>query len=79
MPRAPSDNTEAINMKIPPAWIEKADALRRGGAVIPGASITRTAMFRVALGYGLDALLRERSKHAARQRRRVRKGKGASK
>lgn len=64
-------------MKIPSAWIEKADALRREGAVIPGAAITRTAMFRVALGYGLDALMRERNKHVARQRRRTRRGKGA--
>jgi len=71
MPRVPSENTEAINMKIPPSWFEKADRLRQVG-ILP-AVVTRTEMFREALGFGLDVLLKEGNKHRARQRRRGKK------
>ena len=67
MPRVLSANTESINLKIPPAWLDKADALYRGG-IFPAID-TRSAMLRAALGYGLDMLLRESEKHKARQLR----------
>ena len=71
MPKAPSDNTEPINMKIPPSWIKMADDLcKRGAMPVP---LTRTAMLRMALGYGLEALTRDNDKHRARQERRARR------
>ena len=75
MPKAPSDNTEAVNLKIPPSWIAMADALRKASALpVP---VTRTAMLRAALGYGLEALTKENGKHQARQERRAKRAKKA--
>ena len=77
MPKSPSENTEAVNLKIPPAWIEMADALRKASAFQP-VPVTRTAMLRAALGYGLEALTKESGKHQARQARRSRKKRRVS-
>lgn len=76
MPKTPSENTEPINMKIPPSWIKMADDLCRNGAML--VPLTRTAMLRTALGYGLEALTRENDKHRARQERRARRSKRRS-
>jgi hypothetical protein len=76
VPKTPSENTEAINMKIPPAWIKMADDLRKSGAM--PVAFTRTAMLRAALGYGLEALSRENDRHRARQERRARRAKRRS-
>ena len=66
MPRERSDNSVAINMKIPPAWIVLADKLV---ALEDGlAEATRTAIFRAALGRGLELLLKQK-----RKKRRVSK------
>ena len=58
MPRAKSENTVAVNLKIPPEWIEMADKL----ASASEPPHTRTAILRVALGQGLEAMMRQRSK-----------------
>lgn len=77
MPKAPSDNTEAVNLKIPEAWIVMADALRKASAFQP-VPVTRTAMLRIALGFGLEALTKESNKHQARQVRRSRRERRSS-
>ncbi len=50
MPRERSDNTEPVNMKIPKAWIKRADRL----AAEAEPAHTRTAILRAALGHGLE-------------------------
>ena len=54
MPPKRSDNTEAINLKIPKAWIDLADKLARDGAA--PVQVSRTAMLRAALGFGLEGI-----------------------
>jgi hypothetical protein len=63
MPRERSDNTEAVNMRIPLGWIKKADKL----AAAAEPAHTRTAILRAALGQGLEtmyALMPREKKHA---------------
>lgn len=68
MPRQRSDNTEAVNLKIPLSWIEAADVLAKTGAM--PADVSRTGVLRAALGFGLQALKRENDKRVARKSRR---------
>jgi hypothetical protein len=67
MPRERSDNTEAVNMKIPKAWIEAADKL---AAASDPVKATRTAILRVALGQGLDAMAKDLERRRERKRNR---------
>ena len=77
MPRQRSDNTEAVNLKIPLAWIEMADALAKTGDM--PAEVSRTGVLRAALGFGLQALAREHAKRIARHaKRKVAKRKRAN-
>ena len=55
-------------MKIPRSWLEVADNLAKSG-VLPN-EVTRTEMLRAALGFGLEALMRENDKRRARELRR---------
>lgn len=52
MPRERSDNTEAVNMKIPKAWVKRADKL----AAASEPAHTRTAILRAAVGLGLEVM-----------------------
>ncbi len=66
MPRKKSsENTAAINLKVPPAWVEMADeiAAAESGLVRP----TRTDIMRAALGQGLEALAKKRQKKTRKQ------------
>jgi hypothetical protein len=58
MPRESSDNTAAINMKVPPAWIERADKLAAAEKGL--GRLTRTDVLRAALERGLEVLEKER-------------------
>jgi len=53
--RPPSDNSTQIAIRIPDAWLERADALRPKLGE-PGFSVTRTDIVRAALARGLVAL-----------------------
>lgn len=53
MPRERSENTEAINLKIPKKWIAMAKKLAAANRPVKA---TRTAILRVALGQGLEAM-----------------------
>ena len=66
------DNTEAFTLKIPKPWIDTADMLVKTGA-LPG-DVTRTAMLRAALGYGLEALTRENDKRRTCEAKRKSRG-----
>ena len=58
MPRAPTENSIQIAVRVPPAWLERADALAPTIAR-PGIAATRTDVLRAALARGLDALEQE--------------------
>lgn len=64
MPRERSDNTEAVNMKIPKAWIEMARKL----ATASKPAHTRTAILRAALGQGLEAMTAQLLKDGKKER-----------
>ena len=59
MPRAPSENISQVVIRIPEAWVERADELIAWIAR-PGVAATRTDVLRAALAKGLDALEVER-------------------
>ena len=69
MPRERSNNSVAINMKIPPTWIALADKLvaMEDGLAEP----TRTAVLRAALGCGLETLMKKRLAKKKRSKRRA--------
>jgi hypothetical protein len=50
------DNTFAVNLKIPEAWIETVDRVVASERARTGFAITRTDVIRKALGEGLDAM-----------------------
>jgi hypothetical protein len=55
MPRAPSENTTQIVVRIPEAWVKRADALIPTLGR-PGVAVTRTDAIRAAIAEGLDSL-----------------------
>ena len=57
MPKEKSENTEAINLKVPLIWIEMADELAAASEPVRA---TRTAILRVALGRGLAVMMDNR-------------------
>lgn len=67
MPPKRSNNTEAVNLKIPKEWIELADKLARDGAA--PVQVSRTAMLRAALGFGLEGLSKGHGKQAVQKAR----------
>lgn len=52
--------TQSINFRIPKAWIGKVDVLRKS-RLVP-VEVSRTAMFRFALGHGLETLMKGKGK-----------------
>jgi hypothetical protein len=63
-----SPSLEAVTLKVPRSWLDVADSLSKSG-VLPN-EVTRIEMLRVALGYGLEALMKENTKRQAREARR---------
>lgn len=66
MPRATSENTEQITLKVPKKWLKRADDLAT--VMAPhGIPISRTHVLRAALEIGIGALeAREGSQSAVR-------------
>jgi hypothetical protein len=58
MPRRASDNTVQVSIRIPQAWVDRADALtaacNKQGLMIGRA--TRADILRASVGRGLDSL-----------------------
>jgi hypothetical protein len=52
---ASSEATRSINFRVPKSWVGKVDALRKS-SLVP-VEVSRTAMFRFALGHGLEMLM----------------------
>lgn len=63
MPKERSENTEAINLKVPLLWVQMAEEL---AAVSEPVRATRTAILRVALGQGLAAMMDRRKRKRAK-------------
>ena len=58
MPRPPSPNATQISIRVPPAWLERADTV--GAKMLrPGLAMTRADIMRMALAEGLDLIDRE--------------------
>lgn len=57
---APSEATRSINFRVPKSWVAKVDALRKS-SLVP-VEVSRTAMFRFALGHGLEMLMKGKGK-----------------
>lgn len=57
MARPESESTQ-ITLRVPDAWLERADALR-GKLRAPGITVTRTDVLRIALARGLAAIENE--------------------
>jgi hypothetical protein len=62
MPRKTSENTEALNVRIPPSWNKRAEKL----AAAAEPAHTRTAILRAAIGYGLD-VMEQKQKHGKKK------------
>jgi hypothetical protein len=60
VPRAPSGNDSSIALRVPEAWLKRADALRTFLSSRPGIELSRSDILRAALARGLEALEVER-------------------
>ena len=69
VPRAPSGNDSAVAIRVPDAWLKRADDLRSFLASRPGIELTRSDILRAALARGLEALEAERDTPKARGRK----------
>jgi len=58
MPRPPSQNAVQISIRVPPEWLQRADAIAAKMAR-PGLEMTRADVLRMALVQGLDSVERE--------------------
>lgn len=65
MPRKKSDNEHQVALRIPKAWIERAQALTSRIAS-PGVYITRTDVLRAAIALGLEQLERSSPPRSSR-------------
>jgi hypothetical protein len=62
MPRARSNNTMTMSIKMPRSWVEDADACAMRMQQGELATVTRTDVFRSALRRGLNAILEKQKK-----------------
>ncbi len=62
VPRPSSGNDSATALRLPDAWLQRAEALRAflGAKLGPGGEVTRSDVLRAALARGLEALEAER-------------------
>jgi hypothetical protein len=66
MKKSASANTAAINLRVPPEWIETADVLAEASEPVKA---TRSAILRAALGRGLAGMMDDRHKKAGKKNR----------
>jgi hypothetical protein len=61
VPRPPTGNDTPISLRLPDAWLKRADALIEFlSEARPGMAVTRSDALRVALARGLEVLEAER-------------------
>lgn len=70
VPRPSSGNDSATALRLPDAWLRRAEALRDflGSKLGPGGEVTRSDVLRAALARGLEALEAERDAPKPRKR-----------
>jgi len=65
MPRPPSPNAVQISIRVPPEWLERADAVAEKMGR-PGLEMTRADVLRMALVQGLEFVEQEVKKNPSK-------------
>lgn len=68
VPRPPSANDSSVALRLPEAWLQRAESLREflASRLGPGGEVTRSDVLRAALARGLEALETERAQLKSR-------------
>jgi hypothetical protein len=70
VPRKPSGNDSSVAIRIPDAWLKRAEALREFLASRPGIELTKSDILRICIARGLEAIEAERDAAAKPSRRK---------
>jgi hypothetical protein len=68
VPRQPSGNDTPVAIRVPDAWLKRAEALRDFLSARPGLELSRSDLLRICIARGLEAIEAERA--AAKPSRR---------
>jgi hypothetical protein len=60
VPRKPTGNDTPVAIRVPEAWLKRADELRAFLCPRPGLELTRSDILRMCLAKGLEAIEAER-------------------
>ena len=60
MPRRPTGNDTPVAIRIPEAWVERAEALRAFLTNRPGLELSKSDILRMCIARGLEAIEAER-------------------